>query len=356
MRWCKAHTQTAVFSRLICPAATLLAAILFSASVSAQGIDSTKAQLVAERPNVSGTSTEVTVSVFLIDIDEIDDVRQRFNVDMFVNIAWQDPRLALPEKEQAGQIRTFPMSEIWTPRGLIVNDRGLSPQLPLVADVDALGNVVYRQRLSGELAVDLDLKDFPFDTQLLPIQIISYQYSPDEIRFSPSARIAANTESFSVEGWSFSLLETKFGDFTIPAFGIARPQMAFMVEAQRNAQYYLLTMFLPMSLIVFMSWTAFWIQPNVVPPRIAISTASIFSLIAFGFSIRLSLPRVSYVTRADLFVIGCTLLVFLALGAAVIGSRWASADKLDQAIRLNAAIRWVYVALFIFVATAAATI
>jgi neurotransmitter-gated ion-channel len=114
---------------------------------------------------------------------------------------------------------------------------------------------------------------------------------------------------------------------------------------------YVLTMFLPMSLIFFMSRTAFWIQSNVVPPRIAISTASIFSLIAFGFSIRLSLPRVSYVTRADLFVIGCTLLVFLALGAAVIGSRWASADKLQQAIRLNAAIRWIYVGLFIVVAT-----
>ena len=74
------------------------------------------------------------------------------------------------------------MSAIWTPRGLIVNDRGLNPQLPLVADVDDLGNVVYRQRLSGELAVDLDLKDFPFDTQNLLIDVISYQYRPDEIQ------------------------------------------------------------------------------------------------------------------------------------------------------------------------------
>ena len=334
----------------------LLAATLFSASLSAQGIDSTKAQLVAERPNVSGTSTEVTVGVFLIDIDDIDDVRQRFNVDMFVNIAWQDPRLALPENEQAGQVRLLPMSSVWNPRGMIVNDRGLNAMLPLVVNVDALGNVVYRQRFFGELAVDLDLKDFPFDTQLLPIQIVSYQYSPDEIRFSPSARIVAKTESFSVEGWRFSLLETKLGEFTVPAVGIARPQMTFIVEAQRKALYYILTMFLPMSLIVFMSWTAFWIQPNVVPPRIAISTASIFSLIAFGFSIRLSLPRVSYVTRADLFVIGCTLLVFLALGVAVIGSRWASADKMEQAIRLNAVTRWVYAALFFIVAAVAATI
>ena len=262
----------------------------------------------------------------------------------------------MPAAARSGQVRTLPMSDIWTPRGLIVNDRGLSPQLPLVADVDAMGNVVSRQRLSGELAADLNLEDFPFDTQRLPIDIVSYQYSPDEIRFSRDARIGADLETFSVEGWQFKLLETNFGEFTVPVGDIVRPRMTFVIEAQRNAQYYLLTMFLPMSLIVFMSWTAFWIQPNVVPPRIAISTASIFSLIAFGFSIRVSLPRVSYVTRADLFVIGCTLLVFIALGMAVIGSRWAGADKMDQAIRLNATMRWVYFVLFFVVAAVAATI
>jgi hypothetical protein len=354
-RWSGTNSPTTFFSKSTIRSAIVLAATLLSSSLSAQGIDSTQAQLVAERPDINGTSTEVTVGVFLIDIDEIDDVRQRFNVDMFVNIAWQDPRLALPENGQSGQIRTLPVSDIWTPRGLIVNDRGLTRRLPDVADVDVVGNVVYRQRLSGELAVNLDLKDFPFDKQHLPIDVISYQYSPDEVRFSTKARIAADVETFSVEGWSFGLLESNFGEFAAPAAGVVRPRLTFTVEAQRNAQYYLLTMFLPMSLIVFMSWTAFWIQPNVVPPRIAISTASIFSLIAFGFSIRLSLPRVSYVTRADLFVIGCTLLVFLALGVAVIGSRWASADKMEQAIRLNAVTRWVYAALFFIVAAAAVT-
>jgi len=334
----------------------LLVVTLLSTSLNAQGLDENRARLVAEPPNVGGESTEVTINVFLIDIDEIDDVNQRFNVDVFVNIAWQDSRLALPAEEQAGQIRQFPMSEVWNPRGMIVNDRGLSPKLPLVVNVDALGNVVYRQRFSGELSVDLDLQDFPFDSQQLPIDIISYQYSPDQVRFSTNARLAAHPEAFSIEGWSFTLSETKFGEFSVPAAGVVRPRMTFMLEAQRNAQYFLLTMFLPMSLIVFMSWTAFWIQPNVVPPRIAISTASIFSLIAFGFSIRLSLPRVSYITRADVFVIGCTLLVFLALAAAVIGSRWASADRLEQAIRLNATIRWVYGALFLVVAVATAVI
>jgi hypothetical protein len=340
-----------LLSRSFILVSVLLVATLFSARLGAQEVDVASAQLIAERPNANGASTAVTVRVFLIDIDEIDDVRQRFNVDMFVNIAWQDPRLALPGDERTGQIRTLPMTDIWTPRGLIVNDRGLSPQLPMVADVDGLGNVVYRQRLAGELAVDLDLKEFPFDTQQLLIKVISYHYSPDEVQFSSNTKIASDTEAFSVAGWSFKLLETDIGEFSIPAIGVVRPQVVFAVEAQRKSMYYLLTMFLPMSLIVFMSWTAFWIQPNIVPPRIAISTASIFSLIAFGFSIRVSLPRVSYLTRADVFVIGCTLLVFLALGAAVIGSRWASADKMEQAVRLNAAIRWIYVGLFGVVVT-----
>lgn len=339
---------------LIAVAAAMFATIMSIAPLSAQEIETTSAQRVGERPNANGESTEVTIGIYLIDIDEIDDVRQRFNVDMFMNVAWQDSRLAVAADASSGRVRTLSMSEVWTPRGLIVNDRGLQAQLPMVVEVDALGKVVYRQRLTGQLAVNLDLQEFPFDTQFLSIDIVSYQYTPDEVHFSADSRMAANIESFSVEGWSFSVDASVSGEFSIPAAEIVRPRMVFTIKAERDAQYYLLTMFLPMSLIVFMGWTAFWIQPNVVPPRIAISTASIFSLIAFGFTIRLSLPRVSYVTRADLFVIGCTMMVFLALGAAVIGSRWAGADKLNQAIRLNVVTRWVYFAMFFIVATASA--
>lgn len=309
-------------------------------------VNLTPAQLIGERPGEGGAPLEVSLGVFVMDINEIDDVGQRFNVDMFVNGSWQDPRLALPEGERSGQIRTMPLDQIWTPRGLVVNDRGLTAQLPLVASVDATGNVIYRQRFSGELAADLTFSDFPFDKQRLPIFIVSYQYSPDELSFTVNSRTGANMESFSAEGWRFESFGAESGVFELPATGISRPRLTVFIDAARDSQYYVYTLFLPMSLIVFMAWTAFWIQPNVVPPRIAISTGSIFSLIAFGFSIRLSLPRVSYITRADIFLLGCMFLVFVALGIAVMGSRWAGADKMDQALRLNAATRWIYLLLF----------
>ena len=221
----------------------LLIITQFSTALGAQGLESKDLRLVGERPNPPGVATPVTMGIFLFDIDQIDDVNQRFGVDMFMAVTWNDPRLALPEDERNGQKRSLPMNEIWTPRGMIVNDRGLSAQLPRIADVDDLGNVVYRQRLSGELAVALELREFPFDKQRLPIDFISYIYSPDEVSLSLNTDISADAGSFSAAGWRLRILEPEYGEFTVQAIGVVRSRLTYYIEAQRNAQYYLLTMF-----------------------------------------------------------------------------------------------------------------
>jgi hypothetical protein len=334
----------------------LLVLALFSAALSAEGLESKDPRLVGERPNASGPPTVISLGIYVLDVDEINDVKQRFSIDMLIDVAWQDPRLALPEGERTGRFRAIPLDTIWTPRILIVNERSLSLQFPRVAEVDDSGNVDYRQRMSGELSTDLLFREFPFDVQRLPIDIISHKYSPDEIIFSLNANLSGDDGSFSAEGWRLRILGAENSEFVLPGERTTRPRLIYFIEAERNMRYYLFTMFLPMTLIIFMSWTAFWLQPDIVPSRIAISTASIFSLIAFGFSIRLTLPAVSYMTRADVFVTGCTLLVFLSLGIAVIGSRWASAGRMEDALRLNAGARWIYVGLFCIVSTIALTI
>jgi hypothetical protein len=323
-----------------------LLALLGSATGTAQQLSSEL--MLAERPDAGGPPTDVSLSMLLIDIDAIDDVNQRFNVDFFLTSSWQDRRLA-SEQGNAEAVRSKPVGEIWTPKGLIVNDRGLEARLPEVAEFDRDGNVTYRQRYTGPLAVDLDFRQFPFDTQRLGIEIVSYKYSPDELQFSSAIRVAGKAPAFSSEGWGFRILEPQASVFSVVKNDVERPQLTFMIEATRDSNFYLLTMFLPMSLIIFMSWTVFWIQPDVVAARISISTGAIFSLIAFGFSMRLSLPPVAYVTRADIFVIGCTLLVFLALGVAVTGSRWAVADTMQKAKQLNVVARWIYLLLFLLV-------
>ena len=151
--------------------------------------------------------------------------------------------------------------------------------------------------------------------------------------FSLDNQISGDDGSFSAEGWRFRIIGPEINELFIPAKETPWARLTYLIEAERNSQYYVLTMILPVSLIVLMSWFVFWLPPDVIPSRVAISTASIFSLIAFSLSIRLSLPRVSYVTHADLFLIGCTLLVILALGMVVIGSRWAKTDRMKDALQ-----------------------
>jgi hypothetical protein len=324
---------------------------LFSITLAAD--DQLASVRLAERPTVNGEPTVIEVGVYILDIEEIDDVKQRFSVDVFIVTHWQDPRLALPVAERKGQKRFLPLDEVWTPKVICLNDRGLNPQLREGVEVDDLGNVKYQNRLLGELAADLEFKEFPFDVQRLPIDIVSYEYTKDALQFALIPGFVDQADRFSIEGWSLRQLEPELGVYVVPVDGTELPRLTYLIEATRDSDYYALTMLVPMSLIIFMAWTVFWLQPNIVPPRIAISTASIFSLIALGVSIRLGLPKISYLTKADIFVLGCTLLVFIALGIAVIGSRWASSDRMEQALKANAISRWVYMLLFVVVTLAA---
>lgn len=310
----------------------------------------TRSVILGERPSQNGEPTLVEVGLYVIDIDEIDDVSQRFSVDMFIAARWQDDRLALPESQRQGQKRFMPLDAAWTPRILFLNDRGLTAQLRQGLEVDDLGNVEFQNRLAGELAADLEFEEFPFDVQQLPIDIVSYAYTTDEMQFTIETHVDSNPENFSIEGWKLKAPKPKIDVFVSPTDGSHLPRLTYLIEAKRDSDYYVLTMLVPMALIIFMAWTVFWLQPNIVPPRIAISTASIFSLIALGVSIRLGLPKVSYLTKADVFVLGCTLMVFLALAVAVIGSRWASSERMDKALKTNAIARWLYMVLFIAVA------
>jgi hypothetical protein len=305
--------------------------------------------LLGERPTVNGEPTVVDIAVYVIDIDEIDDVSQRFSIDMFIVAAWHDPRLVLPEEDRQGAKRFLTFDQAWSPRVLILNDRGVTPQLREGVEVDDLGNVRFMNRFSGQLSANLEFQDFPFDVQRLPIDIVSYEYANDELLLKPYNELESATETFSLEGWRLTQLENVENVFVTP-LGTKLPRVSFSFEAERDSDYYVLTMLVPMSLIIFMAWTVFWLQPHIVPPRIAISTASIFSLIALGVSIRLSLPKISYLTKADIFVLGCTLMVFIALAIAVLGSRWANSERMEQALKANAIARWVYMLLFFLIA------
>ena len=83
--------------------------------------------------------------------------------------------------------------------------------------------------------------------------------------------------------------------------GIAGYEMK--IEVARQSNYYILKVIVPLCLIVIMSWLPRWIDPGQTGTNIGISTSAFLTLVAYLFAITVLLPRVSYVTRMDRFIL-----------------------------------------------------
>lgn len=320
----------------------LLAGCLLAVALAANAQSgATAGDLTGSRPNAGGEPEAVSVRIGLLDITEINDREQVFTADLFVEVQWQDPRLAV-DGDTDGELRTFPLDKIWHPRLTIVNNRGLSLMLPEVATVDRQGNVLARQRLAGPLAVDLDLRGFPFDKQRLPISVVSYEYSPSEVDFSAASELVARLDDLGGEGWAYAAVDPERSVYRLREGGRGGSQISFAVMAERQAGYYVLTLALPMTLILFLAWMAHWLPVDVIPSRMGIATATVFSLIAFGVSFRLTLPKIPYLTDADRFVLYSTLLVLVSLAVTVASVRWASTDRKEAAEKLTRQARMAF--------------
>jgi len=62
--------------------------------------------------------------------------------------------------------------------------------------------------------------------------------------------------------------------------------------------------------MVILSWTVYWIDPRDLSSQVQISITTILTVIAFAFSISLSLPKVPYLTYIDAFFLLCLVFVF----------------------------------------------
>jgi hypothetical protein len=320
-------------------AALALTAVLFGAGMAR----SQEASLT--RPEPESGPTEVTLGVLVTDLTSVDDVAETMTLDFAILAGWDDPRLAWAPVEGV-ETHTYDLDEIWHPRLTVLNGRDLDTSLPAIAEVEPSGRVVVLQRLNGDLAQSMKLRSFPLDRQEFLLEIVAVRNRPDTIAFVIDDRTSL-LSSAQIPGWKLAMGTPRLEPLTLEGrseSGI--PRVTLVIEGQREVGYYLWTMFVPLSFIVFMAWTVFWIHPSFLPPMVGVATASAFSLIAYRTALRLSLPKVAYMTKADVFILGATVLVFSALGVAIASNRMIKAENEAGAIRLQRLTRIAYMVLF----------
>ena len=265
-----------------------------------------------DRPNAdSGEPTPIKLAIFVLDFDGIDSQSQTFEANVFVHASWSDPRLVLDQNHPMRR----PAAEVWSPPIQILNQQRVQKTLPDEVKIDPDRTVTAIQRYWGRYSQPLNLRRFPFDSQTITIQVLaatgdmgrSVSYEQSDVVPSGHARV------LSIADWDVSSWEAgpRLIDFAegIPHLGI----FEFSMVGERRTGYYIIKVPIPLILIICMSWIVFWIDPKEAGTQISVSITSMLTLIAYRFSVDSSLPKVSYLTSLDMFIMLSTIILFLAL-------------------------------------------
>jgi uncharacterized membrane protein YhaH (DUF805 family) len=86
----------------------------------------------------------------------------------------------------------------------------------------------------------------------------------------------------------------------------------FDMKITRRVGYYIWKVMSVLVMLVVLSWAVFLIDPADIGNRMAVSITLFLAAVAFAFVTSGLIPRISYLTLLDLYILGCYVLLFLA--------------------------------------------
>ncbi|QDV18298.1 Cys-loop ligand-gated ion channel [Gimesia panareensis] len=289
------------------------------APVPADADDTPKSSLVEEpkpelkRPSSPGEATEVQILIYVIDIDEINSADQSFAASVYYEARWKNHLLQHPGP---GPLHVD-LSDIWNPRLTIIGQQNAWKSYPESAEILPDGTVIYRQKVWGHFSQPLNLRDFPFDRQELSIQLVAPGLSEKQVVMVPLVgdlgRSSNLANHFSLPDFDILSFQAKAASYYPDQTPVGVAGFEMRIQVARQPDYYILKVILPLCLIVIMSWLPRWLNPEQSGTNIGISTSAFLTLVAYLFAITVLLPRISYITRIDRFIMLSTLTVFSGL-------------------------------------------
>ena len=295
-----------------------------------------------QRPDPVGQPTEVAVGFRVIDVTGIEDTSQTITIDYMVSQEWIDQRLTAFEGCE------YSPDEVWTPHIDVVNSGRLFTRLQKRVEVLNNGRLRQVQRNSGALVFTYDAHRFPFDTQEIVITLLSEENAQEAIVITIDESVTGrNPTAFDIPDWSISDVNAKIVTKHFEILNRNHSAYEFHIPAERRSGFFIWKVIVPLMLIVFMSWTVFWINPSQVGPQISMSATSMLTLIAFQFAMGNMMPRLSYFTVMDRFVTGSTILVFLALIESITTNYLVTVNKESLALKIDRFCSWLFPLVFL---------
>lgn len=277
------------------------------------------------------TPLNVDAFVVILDISKFNNEKQELNVDFVVHLTWENSKPLHPEGSD-----TLDANLDYIKKIQVLNEVNLTKKGE-IAELLPDGRTSLLVRYVGTVDQNFGFKEFPFDKQVFKINILLP--GTKDIRF----RLLTDKDKIlnrSIPDWNIKNPEMKPLELNVN--GRKMVGFTYQIKASRKRGYYFLKVFLPIALIVFMSWSVFWVDPEKIDAQLTVSSTAILSLIAFLFSLTYTVPKISYLTKMDFFLYGSLIFVFLALVESVFTGSMATKGEYELSKKTDRWSRYIF--------------
>lgn len=287
----------------------------------------------------------VTVGAYLSNIPRVSLKENSFAFEMFLWFRWDPDRWPPDEASRSKDASIGPAGQFE-----IVNGFGIR------RDVVAAEPGYVCLQVSGQATRMWDVGNFPFDEQMLRIEIEDATYESSLLRFEPDRSDSVRNPSLAIPGFEVGALSigvvdhryhTAYGDPT-PTDGSASSdysRVSIDLPIQRLGWGRFLKLFTATFVATGIAVLSLGIRGNMAAPRISVCVGALFAIVGSGYVIGNLLPEGADLVFADKIQIAGMASVFIATLQAVVSMRMHSSGKPGRAVLADRIDRFLLVAL-----------
>lgn len=291
----------------------------------------------------------VQIGIKIDRISEVDSAGEDFTVIATIRMDWQDPALAFSPDTCSCDVKLYTGKEFdrfladaksrW-PDFSLFNQQGNRFTQNRAAAVWPDGSARYLERFTTAFQADFDFRNYPFDVQEFPI--IAEMILPNDVyELVPLPGFSAISPDHGED--EFVIGDLTSITSTVPTGAgtdTAISRITFTFAGPRHLEYYILQVFVPILLIILISWFTFFLKDY--NRRIEAAAANILLFIAFSFSLAGNYPRLGYVTFLDAIMAVTFIVNTLVLLYNVQLKRMETKGEMERVERIDNVLDWLY--------------
>lgn len=173
-------------------------------------------------------------------------------------------------------------------------------------------------RIQANLNSQVDLKRFPFDTQVVQIILEDKKTTTDNLVYVADFESSGVDDSIMITGWRLMDPKITVSEHNYEIYDEVYSQYSFELPIKRITLSSIFKTFLPIIFIVLVMLSSFVLDPDKITTRLAMAGSALVASVMFHVSLANQIPPVGYLTMIDKFMILTYAIIVLTFGFNVV--------------------------------------